>query len=326
MNLQWQKTAQQKGSGKKFGLVKSQGSNKKASIFGAVAETAESMSSAETMKRAMESARLRGEAKAAVAAKEALAQDASAFDYDGVYDSMEQEKTRRSNKGDTQTKTARYIPKLQEAAKIREVEFDRVYERQLLKEEEENKDLPQERYVTSAYKTQLMESRKWDAHDRAQADELEKQTTAETAGMHGFYANLLTKNIAVGADVDKSALSAYTHGSTSHKRMRDNTSAEPSRTAMKKPEERVGSSSPPKRGDTTTLSSEAKKQVGDTTLSSEAKKVVVAAPSAAPELETTESAPPTVSAVDAARERFLARKRARLTGGEDQQQQKTTTE
>jgi hypothetical protein len=31
-------------------------------------------------------------------------------------------------------------------------------------------------------------------------------------GMQGFYANLLTKNIATGADVDKNATSAYTAG------------------------------------------------------------------------------------------------------------------
>ena len=52
---------------------------------------------------------------------------------------------------------------------MREVEFDRVYERQLLKEQEEEKRLygdVAERFVTAAYKNQLQESRKWDAEDR----------------------------------------------------------------------------------------------------------------------------------------------------------------
>ena len=38
-------------------------------------------------------------------------------------------------------------------------------------------------------------------------------TSAQTSGMAGFYSNLLTRNIAAGADVEKAAVSSYTHGS-----------------------------------------------------------------------------------------------------------------
>ena len=58
-----------------------------------------------------------------------------------------------------------------------------------------------------------MEDRKWEYEDRL-ADAVERNTTAESRGMHGFLSNLLTKNIAMGADVETSAVSAYTAGSS----------------------------------------------------------------------------------------------------------------
>jgi hypothetical protein len=43
--------------------------------------------------------------------------------------------------------------------------------------------------------------------------QVEEQTGAGKQGMHGFYSNLLSKNIAFGGDVQASATSAYTAGS-----------------------------------------------------------------------------------------------------------------
>lgn len=44
-------------------------------------------------------------------------------------------------------------------------------------------------------------------------EEVEKRHDVRTQGMQGFYANLLTKNVAMGGDVKSNALSAYTAGS-----------------------------------------------------------------------------------------------------------------
>ncbi|KAJ1444237.1 coiled-coil domain-containing protein 55-domain containing protein [Pelagophyceae sp. CCMP2097] len=161
--------------------------------------------------------------------KQALADDSSIYDYDGVYDAMVEKRTaemcarvglKASGEVVDGRKAPRYIHKLQEACKVREIEFDRVYERQLLKEQEEEKakygDQAEDRFVTGAYKKQLQELRKWDAEDARKGDEIEEKTSALSAGMHGFYANLLTKNIGMGADVETSAVSTYTHGSKKH--------------------------------------------------------------------------------------------------------------
>jgi hypothetical protein len=68
------------------------------------------------------------------------------------------------------------------------------------------------KFITSEYKRKLMEDQKWEMEDKL-ADALEQRTGVAERGMHGFYSNLLTKNIAMGGDVTSSAVSAYTAGS-----------------------------------------------------------------------------------------------------------------
>ena len=67
------------------------------------------------------------------------------------------------------------------------------------------------KFVTAAYKQKLMDEKKWDYEDKLQ-EVLEERTDVRAKGMHGFYSNLLTKNIAMGGDVETSAVSAYTAG------------------------------------------------------------------------------------------------------------------
>jgi hypothetical protein len=75
--------------------------------------------------------------------------------------------------------------------------------------------------VTSAYKKKLMETQKWETIDRLEeeaARRREEEAGGKGApgggsGMDAFFSNLLTKNIAMGADVKVAARSAYTVGS-----------------------------------------------------------------------------------------------------------------
>ena len=224
MASMWSKKASKAGGGKRFGLVKKQGSNSVPAIFGGGADDDAPADARGAMNRRLQAMEASSRKKAAAAAADV---DPSIYDYDGVYDQMKADESAKISArvgaaagGEGGRKTSRYIGTLKQAAKVREREFDRVYERQLLKEQEEEKAKfgDTERYVTAAYKQQLQESRKWDAED-ARAAELEEQTSASSAGMHGFYANLLTKNIGMGADVDKAAVSSYTHGSKRNARM-----------------------------------------------------------------------------------------------------------
>ncbi len=99
-------------------------------------------------------------------------------------------------------------------AKIREKERDRVYQRKLVKESEQDGIGIGEKpmFITEAYKEKLKEKDLWDYEDKL-AEEIEKRQDVKVKGMAGFYSNLMTKNIAIGGDVEKNAISAYTAGS-----------------------------------------------------------------------------------------------------------------
>ena len=150
------------------------------------------------------------------AVQEALASDPNAFDYDGVYDSMQAERVKQKAAKKVQgVPQSKYINVLMEKAKVREIEHDRIRERRLLKEREEDDKIhgDKEKFITSSYKRKLMEAKRWEEEDArlAAIEDAQDVTKRGELGMAGFYANLLTNNIAMGGDVQK-ATSAYTTG------------------------------------------------------------------------------------------------------------------
>jgi coiled-coil domain-containing protein 55 len=150
--------------------------------------------------------------------------DSSVYDYDGAYDSFKATATEESSsssrlKQSQDAPKAKYISNLISLAKVREVEKERIYERKLLKERKAEDDLfgDKPQFLTSAYKKKLEQEQKWKYEDSI-AEEVEKRTDVRGRGMQGFYANLMTKNVAMGGDASN-ALSAYTAGSDRQKRL-----------------------------------------------------------------------------------------------------------
>lgn len=84
-----------------------------------------------------------------------------------------------------------------------------------------------EKLVSASYKRKLMEMKKWDQEDaRLDAVEAAEDVTKRgTAAMAGFYANLMTKNVAMGGAVDSK--SAYTVGISSSGRPEENKEDKP---------------------------------------------------------------------------------------------------
>lgn len=135
-----------------------------------------------------------------------------------------------------------------------------MFPRKLLKERQQEDvlhgDTP--KFVTSAYKKKLQETAQWDAEDKLN-EVIEAKTDVRGAGMMGFYSNLLTKNIAMGSNVESSAISAYTAGSERQKmklessgggnavktgtRERDDNNTEEQRNVRQKTEEKSEDSS-----------------------------------------------------------------------------------
>jgi len=113
-------------------------------------------------------------------------------------------------------------------AQVREKEKERIFDRKLLKEREQEdtqfgSDKP--KFLTAAYKQKLLDEKKWEYEDKL-AEEVERRTDVRGSGMTGFYANLLTKNIAMGGDVGSSSTSAYTVGNERQKRLINGTTAD----------------------------------------------------------------------------------------------------
>jgi coiled-coil domain-containing protein 55 len=315
---------------KKYGLVKKQGSALQpqsaavAAMFGGADDDDEPRDQKKEVAQQMRDLGAAQRRRAAQQAAQAAAVDPSIYDYDGVYDQMKEDERKKISARSGLSNTnhskpgARYIGSLKQAAKVREREFDRVYERQLLKEQEQDKDQygDTERFVTAAYKKQLQESRKWDAEDK-RMDELEERTSAQTSGMAGFYSNLLTRNIAAGADVEKAAVSSYTHGSRRNAAV-DEVSSEP----VVRQEEDAAASALARFDDAVPPSADDERKARAAFAASRGYDAV-AERLAKVEEEDVKPPPPVVEAPQvapqdaaaAARERFLARKRERAARG-----------
>lgn len=136
--------------------------------------------------------------------KEALEQDPSIFDYDGVYDEMKG-KTARPLQEDRIKREPKYIGKLMQKAKIRQQEQEIVYERQLAKERNKEDHLyaDKEKFVTAAYKKKLAEQAKWLEEERLRELREEANDVTKKSDMSDFYRNLLKKNVAFGANSSK---------------------------------------------------------------------------------------------------------------------------
>ncbi|EPS68169.1 hypothetical protein M569_06609 [Genlisea aurea] len=134
--------------------------------------------------------------------KKALEEDPSVFDYDGVYDKMK-EKQIRPIQQDRQERKPKYIQALIDKAKQREREHEIIYERKLAKERDQDEHLyaDKDKFVTSAYKKKLAEQEKWLAEERLREMREEKEDVTKKTDLSDFYFNL-SKNVAYGAETE----------------------------------------------------------------------------------------------------------------------------
>lgn len=135
--------------------------------------------------------------------RKALEQDPSVFDYDGVYDDMKQ-KAIQPRAQDRQERKPRYIQHLMKKAEERNREHEIVFERKLAKERSEEDHLyaDKDKFVTKAYKKKLAEQAKWMEEDRLRQLREEKDDVTKKTDLSEFYFNL-EKNVAFGAEDTK---------------------------------------------------------------------------------------------------------------------------
>lgn len=131
--------------------------------------------------------------------RKALEVDPSVFDYDGVYDEMKS-KTIQPKAQEREERKPKYIQTLLRKAELRQQEQEIVYERKLAKERstEDHLYADKEKFVTSAYKKKLAEQAKWMEEERMRQLREEKDDVTKKTDLSDFYFNL-GKNVAFGA-------------------------------------------------------------------------------------------------------------------------------
>jgi len=139
--------------------------------------------------------------------EKAITEDSTVYQYDEVYDQMEEKKKEANQKimgggGNTQEKKAKYINKLMKSAELRKVENERRKERKVLKERdnEGGEFDDKEEFVTSAYRQKMEEQAVEDERVKKQDERDAKNDVTKQKDMSMFYRNLLTKNVAMGGD------------------------------------------------------------------------------------------------------------------------------
>ncbi|XP_075638107.1 uncharacterized protein LOC142610232 [Castanea sativa] len=131
--------------------------------------------------------------------KKALEEDPTVFDYDGVYDDMKQ-KAIQPRVQDRQDRMPRYIQLLKEKTKEREKYREVVYERKIAKERSQDDHLyaDKDKFVTSAYKKKLEEQKKWMEEERLRELREAQDDVTKKSDLSDFYFNI-GKNVAFGA-------------------------------------------------------------------------------------------------------------------------------
>lgn len=122
--------------------------------------------------------------------------DATVYQYDEVYDSMQDAKARQkeSKERESKERKPKYISGLLSTAATRRLDHLRAEEKMIQREREAEGDefRDKEAFVTQAYKDQMAEVRKAEEEERAR-DELEKKR-GSSGGMAHFYRKLLEES------------------------------------------------------------------------------------------------------------------------------------
>ncbi|RNA07189.1 nuclear speckle splicing regulatory 1 [Brachionus plicatilis] len=126
--------------------------------------------------------------------EKALQEDKSVFEYDEIYDELEKEKMKINPKAkNSESKEPKYIVGIMKAAAKRKMEFERVQDRKIQKEREEEGDLwaDKEVFVTAAYRQKMEERQKIEEEERRQEQIENLLDVRKQKDLSGFYFSLL---------------------------------------------------------------------------------------------------------------------------------------
>ncbi|KAM8797233.1 nuclear speckle splicing regulatory protein 1 isoform 1-T1 [Eudromia elegans] len=131
--------------------------------------------------------------------QKALAEDATVYEYDSIYDEMQQKKKESNAKmlSGKDEKKPRYIQNILKAAEIRKKEQDKRMDRKIQKEREMEggEFADKEAFVTSAYKKKLQERAEEEERERREAALEACLDVTKQKDLSGFYRHLLKQKV-----------------------------------------------------------------------------------------------------------------------------------
>ncbi|XP_071945788.1 uncharacterized protein [Antedon mediterranea] len=179
--------------GKQFGLIKRTSKKvsvfvKKPSIFGDDSDE-EPAHEAVNQSLMQEATKSNVKKQTKIEIQKALEEDPTVYEYDSIYDEMEKKKQEMilQKKADKERKP-KYIEGLMKAAKVRNREKEKIMERKIQKEREEEGDIGEtDAFVTSAYKKKLEEMKKEEEKEKREAEREAKLDVTKQKDLSGFY-------------------------------------------------------------------------------------------------------------------------------------------
>ncbi|XP_070838441.1 nuclear speckle splicing regulatory protein 1 isoform X1 [Chaetodon trifascialis] len=140
--------------------------------------------------------------------QKALEQDSTVYDYDAVYDDIQNERLESNKKVlHGADKRPKYIHQLMRAVEDRKKEQERREERKIQKEREAEGEqfADKEAYVTSAYKQKLLEQKEEQEREKREAAMEAALDVKKQKDLSGFYRHLLNQTVGEEAIPDRSA-------------------------------------------------------------------------------------------------------------------------
>lgn len=126
--------------------------------------------------------------------EKALNEDPNVFEYDNIYDKLEEQKAKLNpKKNQTESKEPKYIAGLLKAAAKRKMDFEKLQDRKVQSEREKEGDLwsDKEVFVTSAYRKKMEERELLEEEERRQEQIEALLDVRKQKDLSGFYSNML---------------------------------------------------------------------------------------------------------------------------------------
>ena len=132
--------------------------------------------------------------------KQFLDDDSDMYQYDEVYDAMEESRMKRLRNVQVKSKSSKYVALIKDMSDDREKERERRLERKYISEREKEGDefKDKDSYTTPGYKKYLLERVADDEKERAREEQEAKLDVTKQKNLSLFYSHLLTENVAMG--------------------------------------------------------------------------------------------------------------------------------